>query len=527
MRIAQAFAVLGAALVLASAAAAQPASDNTNLDLAPDEIQTNLVKILRTSNKAQTNRYVPKVYDLENVNPYAVIRFWRRVMEIEESAWYSLANPEQNGGKLLVICPEYQIPGLDALIARIDREGLTTSSGDKRIRYALKHRDATDQGAIDAAVNLGSAAALLVVDDQSNAWMVEDIPAGVDNIAASLGAIDLPTPQMEANITVYEVDVSDDGQLGLDFVSWKNGPGRNLAAAGLFAQKEKISTLDRPTALLYHSGKNTQNLPGRTWESTGRNGAYFYDLPSAYFDFLVSKGKARILTRTKLSVLNRETALLEIGERILYYRALDFPDLRGGSRLRPLDPYGDLEAQIDTNDPNETTDQLGVLIADQPDNRTVVPDTRERALGEVSTGLFVHFTPTINQIGISVNFSMSYVNHTGYEDNGTPTVASRSIETVFKIPHDGREITLGGMVRKRRVDSANKIPWLGDIPVLGYLFGGESRLDQKTMVLTTFAARVVEFGSNTVTEEDLATQEYVDGLREKRAMENNPGFLRK
>ncbi|MFH0945646.1 MAG: hypothetical protein V2A76_10650, partial [Planctomycetota bacterium] len=72
MDLLKAFALFGSALAFSGVAAAQPASDNANLNLSPDEIRTNLVKILRTSNKAQTNRYVPKVYNFQNVNPYAV-----------------------------------------------------------------------------------------------------------------------------------------------------------------------------------------------------------------------------------------------------------------------------------------------------------------------------------------------------------------------------------------------------------------------------------------------------------------------
>ena len=528
MRTLRVLAFLGAALAWSGLATAQPASDNANLNLAPDEIQTNLVKILRTSNKAQTNRYVPKVYNFEHVNPYAVIRFVRRVMEIEESVWFAFVNPDMNSGKLLVSVPEYQIEGLDALMEVIDREGLTSSSGDMKLLYRLKHRDAFDPGAQAVAVQEGTATTLLLVDGQINGWHLEDTPSGVASVSKAIAdKYDLPTPQMEAHIKVYEVNLNDDGQIGLDYVSWKNGPGRNLGAFGAFAQKEKISTLNEPSALLYHSGKNTHRLPGNSWESTGRNGSYFYDLPSAYFDFLVTKGEARVVTDSKMTVLDRSTALLEIGERIQYYQVHDIPDLRAGSRLMPLDPYGDLEALVDTNAAGETTDDFGVILADHPDNRTVVPTTMDRALGEVSTGLFIQFTPTINTEGCAVRFFMSYVNHTGYADDGTPTVASRSLDQLFKIPHDGREITLGGMVRKRRIDSANKMPWLGDLPVLGYLFGGESRLDQKTMVLTTFAARTIQFGESTVTDEDLATQEYVEGLREKRTMDNDPGFLAK
>jgi len=500
-------------------------AQEVDLDAAPDEIPTHLVKVLRTSNKAQTNRYVPKVYELQNVNPYAVIRFVRRSVEIEESAWFAFANEEQNGGKILVVVPEYQVESLDRLMALIDRQGLTSRAGTSRLFYQMKYRDAFDPGLIAATANEGTPTALLIPDNQTNAWFVEDSPSGMARIADSLvNHYDKPVPQCEAIITAYEVDVTDDGQIGLDYVSWKNGPGRNLFALGAFAQKEKISTMSSPGALLYNSGKATHTLPSKQWESTGRNGAFFYDMPSAFFDFLVVQGRARIMTKTKLSVLDRSTALLEVGEDILYYHEQHVPDLRAGSRLTPLDPYGDLEAQADTSLNNEITDVYGVRLADHPDNRTVVPKTLTRALGNASTGLFVQFTPTINQIGCAIAFDMSIVNLTGWSDDGTPQLASRDLSQVFKVPKDGREITLGGLVRQARVDSANGMPWLSDIPFLGALFGGESSLDKKTMVLVTFQIRVVG-EEGTLTDADRAIAEQVEGAGEVRVPANDPGFL--
>ncbi|MFH0945293.1 MAG: hypothetical protein V2A76_08865 [Planctomycetota bacterium] len=505
------FSVLAASLALTRLAAAQQASDNPNLNLAPDEIRMNLVKILRTSNKAQTNRYVPKVYEFEHVNPYAVIRFIRRAMEIEDSLWFSFANPDMDGGRLLLVCPEYQIAGLDALVEVLDREDLTSSAGGLKLLYRLRHQNAFDPGLLDVCRSAGTTGVVVQPDNQINSLLLSDTPAGSEQVQrALLEVYDVPTPQMEARITVYEVDLTADGQIGLDYVAWKSGPGRNLGSLGLFAQKEKISTLNAPSALLYHSGKNTHQLPGRALESTGRNGAYFLDMPSAYFDFLAAEGRARVATRAKMVALNRSTSLLEVGEEILYYRERHEPDLRTGSRLMPLDPYGDLEALTDTPLPGETTDDFGSRLADHPDGRTVTPALEGRSLGAASTGLFIQFTPTISTQGCTVNFALSIVEHTGYADDGTPVLASRSQEQSFEIPHDGREITLSGLVRKRRSDSSNKIPWLGDLPVLGYLLGGESHLDQQSMVVTTFSARVLEFGTGNTSDEDARIQEEVD-----------------
>lgn len=155
-----------------------------------------------------------------------------------------------------------------------------------------------------------------------------------------------------------------------------------------------------------------------------------------------------------------------------------------------------------------------------------MPSTQSRSLGTATTGFFFQMKPTINQGGATVDMIMSLVNHTGYADDGTPVLASRSIDTLFKIPHDGRTITVGGMVRQRHVDSANKMPWLGDIPVLGSLFGGESHLDQRTAVFATLNARIVQ-PDRAVDDLSAAISERAQGARSTRAPANDPGFIRK
>ena len=179
---------LRAGCLVAGALLALPAlgQEESNAHLAPDELPQHLVKVLRTNNKAQTNRYVPKVYTFENVNPYAVIRFVRRVMEIEEGAWFAFANEDLTGGKVLVIAPEYQIPGLDTLMETIDRKGLTSSSGTKRLFYRPRYRDVFDPGFQQVSAQEGTPTAVLVPDDQDNAWFVEDAPSGLDRIAKTV-----------------------------------------------------------------------------------------------------------------------------------------------------------------------------------------------------------------------------------------------------------------------------------------------------------------------------------------------------
>ncbi len=168
-----------------------------------------------------------------------------------------------NGGRLLVVVPEYQIAGLDALMATIDRPSMTTSSGTKRMIYRLKHRDIADAGVSEIINTYGTNTVTVAADTEINAVFIEDAPSGLDNIVEHWPLFDFPTKSLEIQVTVYEIDVSDDGQLGLDFISWKNGPGRNLAAIGAFYQKEKVTTFNgNQDTLIYNSGQGTFGLPG-------------------------------------------------------------------------------------------------------------------------------------------------------------------------------------------------------------------------------------------------------------------------
>ena len=60
-----------------------------------------------------------------------------------------------------------------------------------------------------------------------------------------------------------------------------------------------------------------------------------------------------------------------------------------------------------------------------------------------------------------------------------PPKSSRSLTTVVAVP-SGKTIILGGLINRREVTTVDKIPFLGDIPLLGLLFQNESSTIIKT-----------------------------------------------
>ncbi|KPK65779.1 MAG: hypothetical protein AMK73_02010 [Planctomycetes bacterium SM23_32] len=444
---------------------------------APDEVETHLIRVLRTTNKAQTNRYVPKVYDLRNVNPYDTIRFIRRSMEIEEGAWFLYGRPEDpadphhsvKSGKAVVIAPIYQIPYIDELMRVIDVPGLTSSSGDELFYYRLKHRNAGDDAfgdLVTAVLAPNHSTGDQVADTEVNGFLFYDSPSGIEDVKRWLPILDYPPPQVMIEATLYEINVENDDALGLDFVSWKNGPGRSLFAGALFWEKESIPTLSAGADPLLDLGTGTAALPGAQWKSKGSYYSYFLDVPADFFDFLVTKQKARVLTSAKVLTRNGRSAELEASDQIFYWRVSEDTE----------------PVRFPLDDEDDVFDLFG--------DRVVVGDTAARELGAASSGVFLDVTPLIGTEGINLDVELDVVGHTGFGSSGEPQLVRRDFDTELRV-QDGQEVVLGGYTREMMVQQSNKVPVLGSLPVIGWLFGGEQNLVKKRRVVVVLRATTV------------------------------------
>ena len=70
------------------------------------------------------------------------------------------------------------------------------------------------------------------------------------------------------------------------------------------------------------------------------------------------------------------------------------------------------------------------------------------------------------------------------------SVLKRQIETKMVL-HDGETAVLGGLLTDKEVRSENKVPFLGDIPVLGWLFKGNSVEKQKRNLLVFITPTII------------------------------------
>ena len=480
-----------------------------NFDAKADERLRRVVKILRTTDKTQVNQFVPVAFELKNVNPFAVIRFVRRVVEVEEGNWWTFVAPDGNSGRLLVNVPVWQVEPLKELVALIDRPGLTSSDGSVRVYHQLNHRNPADPGFVSTLAGLGNPTATILPDVATGAVYLEDAQSGIDLILSFMEKLDAPTGVVYIQSKIYELDRVNDGTLGLDFHAWKNGPGRNLFSLTAFREYFKIKGRGEPLVIDPGSDNvDIRTVPGRRFVSHGYSGNYFYELPSAYFDFLVDRGRARVLTAPRVVVGNGKTASFTTGEQILYYRVQNGPAEAAGTLPAGvvLDPLGD-DSRF-------------------PDNRTVTGMTTPRAAPAVAdASVRMDVTNRMNGVAtVYLNLDLSIVSHLGFDGEGAPLLSARRISEEIDTKY-GEEHILGGMTRTQSIQTTRKVPILGSIPVLGYLFGGEITTAKKTELAALVKADAVEEADNLgPAEEDVMDRVETPGMDSVPLPEQLVGF---
>lgn len=111
-------------------------------------------------------------------------------------------------------------------------------------------------------------------------------------------------------------------------------------------------------------------------------------------------------------------------------------------------------------------------------------------------GVRLGFTPTITpegRIHLKVEPEVSaldFANALTISGFLIPALSTRRVRTEMEL-NDGQSFAIAGLIDDRLTESANKVPWLGDIPILGQLFRSRSKSKSKTELLVVVTPRIV------------------------------------
>lgn len=178
------------------------------------------------------------------------------------------------------------------------------------------------------------------------------------------------------------------------------------------------------------------------------NGQYYL---GALANFLQNSGDANVLSTPNLMTLDNEEAKIVIGNNV--------PFVTGS-------------------------------YANTTGNNTVNPFT---TVERKDVGLMLRVRPQINENGtvkLAIYQEVSKIDGNTLKDVNGPTTSKRSFESNVLV-EDGSIIVLGGLLEDSYQQAEDKVPLMGDIPVLGNLFRSENRSRRKTNLMVFLRPVVV------------------------------------
>jgi len=263
-------------------------------------------------------------------------------------------------------------------------------------------------------------------DMNTNSLVVRTSPRNFQSIQGLLRDLDRMRPQVLIKVLIADVTLDDKLEFGVEgFWEHQVTPNNSGPALSKYATSFPLST------------------SGLTYALTADNGKY-----QATLNLFASEGKLKVLATPRIMVLDNQTANINIGQ--------DVPRIT-----------------------NSTINSLG---------NTVNSVTYE------SVGVILNVTPHINPDGLVTMIVAPEISNVASRaesvpitsDVSSPTFNVNRAQTTVAV-RNGTTVVLGGMIRDDVDDTVSKVPILGDIPLLGFLFSNTSRhkIKRELMIFLT------------------------------------------
>ena len=309
----------------------------------------------------------------------------------------------------------------------------------------------------------------LVIDERSNTMMVRDIKQSVDDVSALIAKLDTRTPQVLIESNLIETTPSFARSLGLRFRFSTPGGTTISNAAGAPEPYTAFTPLFPNTPIgLGGSVSVIQNAVGG-----------IRDLASS-LEAAEREGNIRIMSRPSVVTLNNVASTIR-SERI----------------LRILLPAS-------TNIATGTgSSAAGSAVATE----------------KVPVGIILTVTPQVSSDGyvlMNINVKSSTL---GAQSQGSVIPDELNREAVANVlVKDGETIVLGGILKDTSQDSESGVPYLKDVPVLGWLFKNQRVQKDFEELMVFITPRLTSAGSENL---PAAEQLWRDQMRQTEGGQAN------
>lgn len=288
--------------------------------------------------------------------------------------------------------------------------------------------------AADAAMGVDKLA--IVADKKRNALLVRATDEEYAYVEAALRKLDVLPLQVLIEATVAEVQLNEALQYGTQFFLSNNKYG-SLLSAGTVPGGATTGTAAKLLSILPQSSGLTLA------KAAGARIQYVIDA-------LRSVTKVKVISSPHLLILDNERARLQVGKAV----------------------------------PILTQSATSILTANAPVVNSV--DYHE-------TGVILTVVPRVNSSGLvtlDIEQEVSTIDPQFISGINSPIFDERKVKSRVVV-QDGDTVALAGLMTENNSRGNSGIPWLKDLPVLGFLFGQENDTGDRTELLVMITPKIV------------------------------------
>ncbi len=300
----------------------------------------------------------------------------------------------------------------------------------------------------------------VIYETRTNQLFVSDVPSKLEEIQTLIAKIDIPVRQVLIEARIVEADDSFGRSLGVKLggtdlrglrggVPGYNVGGNNYVAIGGNYTNTGVQTGQTPnTSTSYNPDSQFVNLPANTTAFGGGTAATFalslFGATANRFlnleiSALEAEGKGNIVSSPRVITADQTKARIEQGEEIPYQQAtssgatsVSFKKASLRLEVTPqITPEGNVILDLEVN-----KDSRGALTA------------------------------------------------------AGPAINTKQVKTQVLVENGGT-VVIGGIFTQDEQNEINKVPLLGDIPFIGYLFQNRVKSTRKTELLVFITPKIV------------------------------------
>jgi general secretion pathway protein D len=450
----------------------------------------------------------PEIVPLQNASASEIVRvvnsFYQGAAATEGVAVKVVADERSNS--VLIGGDQAQRLRIRALVAHLDTP--LEAGGDTRVRY-LHYANAEKiapklkeqitgiaqaaPGAAGAGGGQGSPQALaekgamVWADPTNNALVITAPPKIMRAVMDIVDKLDIRRPQVLVEAIIAEVDVDKSAELGINWAAFSKGD--NIPAAAFVSPVGGTSIVDLAGAIQNPANASTALLQGTTI-GIGRiagTGVNFAAMVRA----IRGDTNTNVVATPSAVTMDNQEAELKVAQEVPFVTGqfTNTTAVTGGT----VNPFQTIQRQ------------------------------------EVGTILKV--TPTISPEGSAVMLKISIESSSiGQKPAGAVDLVTnkRTITTTVLI-EDGGVVVLGGLIEDNSVKGEQRVPYLGNIPLIGLLFKTRNATSTKNNLILFIRPKILRDPAQAAFETDLKYNYMIDqqkDLNRREALPLLPGVSR-